>query len=119
MTTDCWVDVAVQTPAHSAVGGLLTYRCVQPVQAGHLVRVPLGRTQLLGVVWAVNKQPPQALKADAVRDVLEVLDAVDPLSTRWGPRVDVGGRDYQRAGGGVARSAVRPGRRARDRTARA
>jgi primosomal protein N' (replication factor Y) len=85
VTTDCWVDVAVQTPAHSAVGGLLTYRCVQTVQAGHLVRVPLGRKQLLGVVWSVNKQPPQALKADAVRDVLEVLDAVAPPFDQLAP----------------------------------
>ncbi len=117
MTTDCWVDVAVQTPAHSAVGGLLTYRCVQPVQAGHLVRVPLGRKQLLGVVWSVNKQPPQALKADAVRDVLEVLDAVAPLSTSWRQLVEFGARYYQRAIGEVALTALPPALRALDRTA--
>ncbi|KAA9157572.1 hypothetical protein F3K36_30180, partial [Delftia sp. BR1] len=52
------VHVAVQTPAHSAVGDLLSYTCEQPLEPGTLVRVPLGRRELLGVVWDAPAQPP-------------------------------------------------------------
>ncbi len=117
MTTDCWVDVALQTPAHSAVGALLSYRCQQPVQAGHLVRVPLGRNQLMGVVWAVSEHPPAGLKADAVRDVLEVLEAVSPLSAAWRELVAFAARYYQRAIGEVALAALPPALRDLDSSA--
>jgi hypothetical protein len=37
-----WLCVLVPTPAHSALGPLLTYRSPQPLPVGTLVRVPLG-----------------------------------------------------------------------------
>jgi len=45
------IDVAVQTPAHSALGDVLSYGGDAPLPAGTLVRVPLGRREVLGVVW--------------------------------------------------------------------
>ena len=53
-----WIEVAVQTPAHSGVGDLLSYRSPVPLQAGHLVRVPLGRREVLGVVWHSRPDAP-------------------------------------------------------------
>ena len=54
---DRWIEVAVQTPAHSGVGDLLTYRSPQPVVPGQLVRVPLGRREVLGMVVAQGMRP--------------------------------------------------------------
>ena len=73
MSTHHWIDVAVQTPAHSQVGGLLSYRSPFLVRPGQLVRVPLGRREVLGVVWAVLDDAPTGMPASAVRDVLGVL----------------------------------------------
>ncbi|HEY3047155.1 MAG TPA: hypothetical protein VGJ72_06795, partial [Polaromonas sp.] len=47
-----WLQVVVATPAHSAIAGPLTYRSELPLSPGTLVRVPLGRREVLGVVWA-------------------------------------------------------------------
>ena len=46
-----WLQVVVATPVHSAIAGPLTYRCELPLRPGTLVRVPLGRREVLGVVW--------------------------------------------------------------------
>ena len=46
-----WVQVVVATPAHSAIAGPLTYRSKLPLSAGTLVRVPLGKREVMGVVW--------------------------------------------------------------------
>ena len=40
--------VAVETPRHSSVGGLLDYASEQPLPPGTLVRVPLGRREVPG-----------------------------------------------------------------------
>ena len=61
MSTHCWIDVAVQTPAHTQVGGLLTYRSPFLVHPGVLVRVPFGPREVLGVVWAIRDQAPDAM----------------------------------------------------------
>jgi primosomal protein N' (replication factor Y) len=47
-----WLPVLVHTPAHAALGPVLTYRAEQPLPAGTLVRVPLGNRETLGVVWS-------------------------------------------------------------------
>ena len=44
------LEVAVQTPAHSALGDVLSYASAEAVAPGSLVRVPLGRREVLGVV---------------------------------------------------------------------
>ena len=57
-----WVAVAVHTPAHSRLGGPLAYACEAPLPAGTLVRVPLGKREVLGVVWGPavggKRRPP-------------------------------------------------------------
>ena len=50
-----WVDIVVATPAHSDIAGPLTYQSESPLTAGQLVRVPLGRREVLGVVWALRQ----------------------------------------------------------------
>jgi primosomal protein N' (replication factor Y) len=43
--------VLVATPAHSSIRGPLSYRSELPLAPGTLVRVPLGRREVLGLVW--------------------------------------------------------------------
>ena len=100
--------MAVQTPAHSQVGGLLSYRSPFEVQPGQLVRVPLGRREVLGVVWAVRDAPPPDMPASAVRDVLGVLEGLPPLDATWRQLVQFSAQYYQRSLGEVALSALPP-----------
>jgi hypothetical protein len=68
-----WIDIAVQAPAHSQVGGLLTYRSPVPVHPGQLVRVPFGQREVLGVVWAIRDSAPNGMPTSQVREVLGIL----------------------------------------------
>ena len=108
MTAACWIEIAVQTPAHSQVGGLLSYRCLFVVQPGQLVRVPLGKREVLGVVWSVLDTAPADMPASAVRDVLGVLEGLAPLDKHWRQLVQFAAQYYQRSLGEVALSALPP-----------
>ena len=108
MSTHHWIDVAVQTPAHSLVGGLLSYRSPEPMLPGQLVRVPLGRREVLGVVWALRDAAPTDMPASAVRDVLGALEGLAPLDAHWRQLVQFSAQYYQRSLGEVALSALPP-----------
>jgi primosomal protein N' (replication factor Y) len=108
VSTHHWIDIAVQTPAHSQVGGLLSYRSTFLVQPGQLVRVPFGKRDVLGVVWAVLDSAPTDMPASAVRDVLGVLDGLAPLDPNWRQLVQFSAQYYQRSLGEVAVSALPP-----------
>ena len=103
-----WLDVAVSAPAHSQVGGLLTYCTDLPAQVGHLVRVPFGSREVLGVVWRVHAQAPSHLAQSTVKNIAAVLDGVSPLSTHWLQLVQFTAQYYQRAIGEVALAALPP-----------
>jgi primosomal protein N' (replication factor Y) len=103
-----WIDVAIQTPAHSQIGGLLSYRCPFEVQPGQLVRVPLGKREVLGVVWAVSDTAPTDMPASAVRDATGLLEGLPPLDASWRQLVQFSAQYYQRSLGEVALSALPP-----------
>jgi primosomal protein N' (replication factor Y) len=107
MTQRC--QVAVQTPAHSAVGGLLSYTHTEALPPGTLVRVPLGQRELLGVVWDDDvpglSEPPEPA---ALRPISAVLDGVPPLARPWRELVAFAARYYQRGLGEVAIAALPP-----------
>ncbi|WP_291921554.1 primosomal protein N' [Limnohabitans sp.] len=110
MTEPFWIEIAVQTPAHSQVGGLLSYRCLQALQAlqpGQLVRVPLGQRDVLGVVWSISSTAPD-LPPSSVRDVSSVLQGLAPLDGAWRQLVQFSAQYYQRSLGEVALSALPP-----------
>ena len=107
MTEPFWIEIAVQTPAHSQVGGLLSYRSQQALQPGQLVRVPLGQRDLLGVVWSVSSSAPD-LPPSSVRDVSGVLQDLAPLGDAWRQLVQFSAQYYQRSLGEVALSALPP-----------
>ncbi|MGR4872265.1 primosomal protein N' [Variovorax sp. LARHSF232] len=108
------LEIAVQTPAHSALGDLLSYASGAELAPGSLVRVPLGRREVLGVVWAAEAvgpaTPAQADAAEpmALREVAAALDALPPLSPAWRDLVGFAARYYQRSLGEVALAALPP-----------
>ena len=108
MSAHHWIDVAVQTPAHSPIGGLLSYRSPFSVHLGQLVRVPLGKREVLGVVWALRDAAPAEMPESAVRNVLGVLEGLAPLDSAWRQLVQFSAQYYQRSLGEVALAALPP-----------
>ena len=100
------VSVAVQTPAHSGMGALLSYACDRHVPPGTLVRVPLGAREVLGVVW--DGDAPPLPPGKAARSVAGVLDGIAPLDGHWRRLVAFAARYYQRSLGEVALAALPP-----------
>jgi primosomal protein N' (replication factor Y) len=103
-----WLDIAVSAPAHSQVGGLLSYVTELPAAVGQLVRVPFGSREVLGVVWGVHTTAPDSLSTHTLRQVTAVLDGIEPLSAHWRQLVQFTAQYYQRAVGEVAMAALPP-----------
>ncbi|MDR0225892.1 MAG: primosomal protein N' [Burkholderiaceae bacterium] len=102
------VHVAVHTPAHSAVGELLSYASTHPLAPGTLVRVPLGRRELLGVVWDTPPQPGDMPEGMELRPVSAVLEGIEPLAPAWRRLVAFAAYYYQRSIGEIAVTALPP-----------
>ena len=107
------LSVLVQTPVHSQVAGPLTYRSERPLAVGTLVRVPLGKRDLLGVIWdrpsseaAVRGQADIA--ADKLRSIAGEIEGIAPLSVAWRQLVTFTADYYQRSVGEVALAALPP-----------
>jgi primosomal protein N' (replication factor Y) len=105
--------VLVDTPAHSGLDGPLDYLCDRTLPAGTLVRVPLGRRTVTGVVW----QDAVPLAADALeappsgltlKPVTEVLDGLPPLPAAWRQLVAFTAGYYQRGLGEIATMVLPP-----------
>ncbi|MCX8517380.1 MAG: DEAD/DEAH box helicase, partial [Rhodoferax sp.] len=102
-----WLCVVVHTPAHSALGPVLTYRSAQPLPPGTLVRVPLGKRETLGVVWeAAAAESTGEIDPDKVRDIAAVLEGIAPLAAPWQQLVRFAAQYYQRSPGEVALAAL-------------
>ena len=102
--------VAVDTPQHAGLAGALDYACVRNVPSGTLVRVPLGRRDVPGLVWpsVVSDESVAERPLDSLKPVAEVLWSLPPLPTVWCELVDFTARYYQRAVGEVALSVLPP-----------
>ncbi|MDH3209571.1 MAG: DEAD/DEAH box helicase family protein, partial [Burkholderiaceae bacterium] len=100
--------MAVDTPQHTGLRAPLDYASEQALAPGSLVRVPLGRRDLTGVVWPAESgtftQPND--RPVALRAVREVLSAVPPLSLTWCELVTFAAGYYQRSVGEVALAAL-------------
>ena len=102
-----WPGVVVATPAHSAVAGPLTYRSELSLAPGTLVRVPLGRREVLGVVWG-NAADSGGLLEMQTKSIAGVLDGLAPLNAHWRALVSFTASYYQRSLGEVALAALPP-----------
>ena len=102
-----WLSIVVATPAHSAVAGPLTYRSELPLAPGTLVRVPLGKREVLGVVWGSATGSGDLLEMQT-KNIAGVLDGLVPLDANWRALVTFTASYYQRSLGEVALAALPP-----------
>ena len=102
--------VLVQTPAHSQIAGALSYRSELALPAGTLVRVPLGKREMLGLVW--DTPDPGADQApiapEKLRSLVGPLEGLAPVSPAWRQLVTFAAGYYQRSVGEVALAALPP-----------
>ena len=106
------VAVAIDAPQHAGLGSLLTYESEQSLAPGTLVRVPLGRREVTGLVWDADFAALDAATAAApegeepppiaLRSVIEALASLPPLPADWRALVEFTARYYQRSLGGVS-----------------
>lgn len=108
------VAVAVETPQHAALGGVLDYACDPPLPAGTLVRVPLGRREVSGVVW--HRGGDATADDDRLRPLAAALTALPPLAAPWRQLVEFAAAYYQRSVGEVALAVLPPELRKLDAT---
>jgi primosomal protein N' (replication factor Y) len=102
-----WLQVVVAAPAHSSIAGPLTYQSESPLPVGSLVRVPLGRREVLGVVWELLADSGALLEMQT-RHVAGALEGLPPLSATWRKLVQFTASYYQRSLGEVALAALPP-----------
>ena len=74
------VRVAVEAPQHSGLLGPLDYLSPTPLKPGQLLRVPLGRREVLGIVW---HGPSGADGLPKMKPVGEVFDSLPPMAPSW------------------------------------
>ncbi len=114
MTEPHLIAVALETPRHSAVGGLLDYVSEQPLALGTLVRVPLGKRETAGIVW--QRQADAHLPTAELRPLSAEMTALPPLSAPWRALVDFAAAYYQRGVGELALAVLPPELRKLDNT---
>ncbi len=108
------VAVAVEAPQHAAMAAALAYASEQALAPGTLVRVPLGRRQVPGIVWDGSAEPPPP--GVALRAIGDVLAAMPPLGAPWRQLVAFAAGYYQRSVGELALSVLPPELRRLDAT---
>ncbi|MFN0183711.1 MAG: primosomal protein N' [Aquabacterium sp.] len=105
---DRLLEVAVETPQHSGLGAPLTYRHGQALPAGTLVRVPLGRRELAGIVWTAGAEPGAGVAAADIKPLKEVLSDLPPLPPDWLALCSFAAAYYQRGVGELALAVLPP-----------
>jgi len=98
--------IAVETPQHAGLAGCLDYTSEQPLPAGTLVRVPLGKRDVPGIVWQAGIGVPGA--GIELRPVRQALTALPPLSGAWRQLVAFAAGYYQRGLGELALAVLPP-----------
>ncbi|NQW93268.1 MAG: primosomal protein N', partial [Polaromonas sp.] len=103
----CWLQVVVAAPAYSAIAEPLTYQSELPLAPGTLVRVPLGKREVLGVVWGTVPDSGNLLEIQT-KSIIGALDSLNPLNAQWRELVNFTASYYQRSFGEVALAALPP-----------
>jgi primosomal protein N' (replication factor Y) len=104
------IGVVVEAPQHSGLWGALDYTCDAPLPPGTLVRVPLGRRVVTGVVWlgADELAPGQVEAGLELKAVIEVLSGLPPLPAHWRQLIKFASAYYQRSLGEMALMVLPP-----------
>ncbi|CAN7541242.1 primosomal protein N' [Rhizobacter sp. LjRoot28] len=100
------VAVAVDAPLHSGLRGALDYLSEQALAPGTLVRVPLGRRDVPGIVWSGTDAGSAG--EHALKPVASVLGSLPPLAPRWCDLIQFAAQYYQRGLGEVALAVLPP-----------
>ena len=100
------LSVTVDTPQHASLGSVLDYESEQPLPLGTLVRVPLGKREVPGIVWASAAGDRAA--GHLLRPVTEVLEGLPPLAPQWMALLDFAAGYYQRQVGELALGVLPP-----------
>ncbi|MBC7601879.1 MAG: primosomal protein N' [Ramlibacter sp.] len=100
--------VVVPTPAHSTIAGPLSYLSELSLSPGTLVRVPLGRREVLGVVWDQDADQAQAAQDVELKAIAGSLAGIAPLGASWRQLVTFSASYYQRGLGEVALAGLPP-----------
>ena len=122
------VAVAIDAPQYAGMSSLLTYESEQTLVPGTLVRVPLGRREVTGLVWDADFAAIDVAAAEpsadgverpvlVLRPVIEAIDSLSPLPADWRALVEFTARYYQRSLGEVALAVLPPELRKLDNTA--
>ena len=114
--TNVTLAVAVETPQYSGLTGALHYSSDHDWPAGTLLRVPLGRRELLGIVWHGAMSATAALGERAapqdtppvLRPVGAVFSGLPPMAPAWLALVDFAASYYQRSVGELALAVLPP-----------
>ncbi len=96
------------------MANLLDYASEQPLAPGTLVRVPLGRREVPGLVW--DAPAPGAATQAELRPVTEALVALPPLPADWRALIVFAAAYYQRGLGELAMAVLPPELRKIDNT---
>jgi len=121
------VAVAIDAPQYAGMRSLLTYESEHALAPGTLVRVPLGRREVTGLVWDADFGALDAAEQDAAADgverppialkpVIEALSSLPPLPADWRALAEFTARYYQRSLGEVALAVLPPELRKLDDT---
>ena len=100
------LSVAVEAPQHASMGSLLDYTSEQTLAPGTLVRAPLGRRDVPGMVW--DARAGKAPSPVELRPISAVLDALPPLPADWRGLIDFAAAYYQRSVGELALAVLPP-----------
>jgi primosomal protein N' (replication factor Y) len=101
------VGVVVETPQHSGLVGPLDYLDPGAAVAGQLLRVPLGRREVLGIVWPRREMPGDGAADKALRPAGAPFE-LPPLPPAWLALVEFAAGYYQRGLGELALSVLPP-----------
>jgi primosomal protein N' (replication factor Y) len=103
------VPVAVDLPQHAGLTATLDYLLPSPAEPGTVLRVPLGRRTVTGVLWdePTPDSPDGAVTSSSdaavpLKAVAEVIHALPPLPLAWRKLVSFAASYYQRSVGEVA-----------------
>jgi len=100
--------VVVPTPAHSGISRPLSYLSELPLPAGTLVRVPLGRREVLGVVWDAWGEHDRERTDYEAKPISAELAGLPALSGAWRNLVTFCAGYYRRGLGEVALAGLPP-----------
>ena len=119
------IQVVVELPQHTGLRQGLSYQSAEPLTPGTLVRVPLGRREVPGIVWDAAGPESAARAAEAASDrpaaelkpIAEAWTELEPLTPSWRQLIGFAADYYQRGIGELALSALPPELRKASRAA--